>query len=185
MKRVASPSPCRSSHSSRGGSAHAQTQLKIATLAPEGSSWMNAVPRVGPSNVEEHTARQDQGEVLRRRHRRATSATRCARCASASSTARPSPPSASASSTSEVRVLELPMLIKNYEELDYVRNKLDARLPQEVRGEGLRAAGLGRRRPGAHLLERASQVEGRPGADQAVGLDRRPDRARAVPAARA
>ena len=43
----------------------------------------------------------------------------------------------------EVRVLELPMLINNYDELDYVRNKLDADLRKKFEDKGYVLLGWG------------------------------------------
>lgn len=119
---------------SLGGAAHAQTTLKIATLAPEGSSWMVQFHEWG-KNVEDHTggklkvkffaggAAGDERDAVRKM--------RLGQLNGAAVTA-----IGLGLINSEVRVLELPMLINNYEELDYVRNKLDGELRQKFIDKG-------------------------------------------------
>ncbi|HEX4459907.1 MAG TPA: TRAP transporter substrate-binding protein DctP, partial [Polyangia bacterium] len=103
-----------------GGAARAQTPvtLKIATLAPEGSSWMVQFHEWA-KNVEEHTggrvkvkffsggAAGDERDAVRKM--------RLGQLNGAAVTA-----IGLGLINSEVRVLELPMLINNYDELDYV-----------------------------------------------------------------
>lgn len=117
-----------------GGTARAQTQLKIATLAPEGSSWMVAFHEWA-KNVEEHTSGKikvkffaggtagDERDAVRKM--------RLGQLNGAAVTA-----IGLGLINSEVRVLELPMLIDNYGELDFVRNKLDADIRKKFEEKG-------------------------------------------------
>src|SRR3954467_4279724 len=119
-----------------GGStaARAQTQLKIATLAPEGSAWMVAFHEWA-KNVEEHTSGKvkvkffaggtagDERDAVRKM--------RLGQLNGAAVTA-----IGLGLINSEVRVLELPMLINSYDELDFVRNKLDADLRKKFEEKG-------------------------------------------------
>ena len=119
-----------------GGAARAQTPvtLKIATLAPEGSSWMVQFHEWA-KNVEEHTggkvkikffsggAAGDERDAVRKM--------RLGQLNGAAVTA-----IGLGLINSEVRVLELPMLVNSYEELDYVRTKLDAELHQKFTEKG-------------------------------------------------
>jgi TRAP-type transport system periplasmic protein len=117
-----------------GGAARAQTTLKIATLAPEGSSWMNAFHE-WQKNVEEHTGGKvrikffaggtagDERDAVRKM--------RLGQLNGAAVTA-----IGLGLINSEVRVLELPMLINNYDELDFVRTKLDAELRKKFDDKG-------------------------------------------------
>lgn len=117
-----------------GGAAHAQTTLKIATLAPEGSAWMVAFHEWA-KNVEEHTSGKikvkffaggtagDERDAVRKM--------RLGQLNGAAVTA-----IGLGLINSEVRVLELPMLINSYDELDYVRNKLDAELRKKFEDKG-------------------------------------------------
>jgi TRAP-type transport system periplasmic protein len=121
---------------SLGGAARAQTPtvLKIATLAPEGSSWMVQFHEWA-KNVEEHTggkvkikffaggAAGDERDAVRKM--------RLGQLNGAAVTA-----IGLGLINSEVRVLELPMLINTYDELDYVRTKLDAELRQKFVDKG-------------------------------------------------
>ena len=117
-----------------GGAAHAQSTLKIATLAPEGSAWMVAFHEWA-KNVEEHTGGKvkvkffaggtagDERDAVRKM--------RLGQLNGAAVTA-----IGLGLINSEVRVLELPMLINSYDELDYVRNKLDADLRKKFEDKG-------------------------------------------------
>src|SRR5438270_983633 len=117
-----------------GGVARAQSTLKIATLAPEGSAWMVAFHEWG-KNVEEHTGGKikvkffaggtagDERDAVRKM--------RLGQLNGAAVTA-----IGLGLINSEVRVLELPMLINNYEELDFVRNKLDTELRKKFEDKG-------------------------------------------------
>lgn len=118
-----------------GGVARAQTTtLKIATLAPEGSAWMVAFHEWA-KNIEQHT----QGKVRVKffaggtagDERDAVRKMRLGQLNGAAVTA-----IGLGLINSEVRVLELPMLINNYDELDYVRNKLDADLRKKFEDKG-------------------------------------------------
>ena len=119
-----------------GGVARAQaTQtLKIATLAPEGSAWMVAFHEWA-KNIEQHT----QGKVRVKffaggtagDERDAVRKMRLGQLNGAAVTA-----IGLGLINSEVRVLELPMLINSYDELDYVRNKLDADLRKKFQDKG-------------------------------------------------
>jgi TRAP-type C4-dicarboxylate transport system substrate-binding protein len=117
-----------------GGVARAQSTLKIATLAPEGSAWMVAFHEWA-KNVEEHTAGKvkvkffaggtagDERDAVRKM--------RLGQLNGAAVTA-----IGLGLINSEVRVLELPMLINSYEELDFVRNKLDQDLRKKFDEKG-------------------------------------------------
>lgn len=116
------------------GVARAQATLKIATLAPEGSAWMVAFHEWA-KNVEEHTGGKvkvkffaggtagDERDAVRKM--------RLGQLNGAAVTA-----IGLGLINSEVRVLELPMLIDTYAELDYVRNKLDAELRKKFEDKG-------------------------------------------------
>src|SRR3954469_12240457 len=117
-----------------GGIARAQSTLKIATLAPEGSAWMVAFHEWA-KNVEEHTSGKvkvkffaggtagDERDAVRKM--------RLGQLNGAAVTA-----IGLGLINSEVRVLELPMLINSYDELDFVRNKLDADLRKKFDDKG-------------------------------------------------
>ncbi|MGZ3429419.1 MAG: TRAP transporter substrate-binding protein, partial [Polyangia bacterium] len=114
--------------------ARAQSTLKIATLAPEGSAWMVAFHEWA-KNVEEHTGGKvkvkffaggtagDERDAVRKM--------RLGQLNGAAVTA-----IGLGLINSEVRVLELPMLISTYEELDFVRNKLDSDLRKKFEDKG-------------------------------------------------
>jgi TRAP-type C4-dicarboxylate transport system substrate-binding protein len=118
-----------------GFSASAQEHtLKIATLAPEGSSWMNLFHAWG-KQVEEHSAGKVKVKFysggVAGDERDAVRKMRLGQINGAAVTSiglgliQP-----------EVRVLELPMLIKTYDEMDYVRNTLDADLRKKFEEKG-------------------------------------------------
>jgi TRAP-type C4-dicarboxylate transport system substrate-binding protein len=108
--------------------AHAQETLKLATLAPEGSAWMKLFHEWG-RGLEEHTGGKlkvkfyaggvqgDERDAVRKMRLQQLNA-------------------AAVTSIglgliqSELRVLELPMLVRTYDELDYLRTKLDDELRQ-------------------------------------------------------
>jgi TRAP-type C4-dicarboxylate transport system substrate-binding protein len=112
----------------------AQTQLKVATLAPEGSSWMNLFHEWG-KNVEAHSNGKlkvkfyaggvagDERDAVRKMRLGQINA--AAVTAIGLGLIQP-----------EVRVLELPMLVRSYDELDYVRTKLDADLRKKFEDKG-------------------------------------------------
>src|SRR5690242_19078919 len=115
--------------------ARAQDHIfKIATLAPEGSSWMNLFHGMGNA-VEEHSAGKikikfysggvagDERDAVRKM--------RLGQINGAAVTA-----TGLGLIQSEVRVLELPMLIHNYEELDFLRDKLDVDLRKKFEETG-------------------------------------------------
>jgi TRAP-type C4-dicarboxylate transport system substrate-binding protein len=116
------------------GGARAQEQLKIATLAPEGSSWMNLF-HDWAKNVEEHT----QGKIkikfyaggIAGDERDAVRKMRLGQINGAAVTA-----IGLGLIQSEVRVLELPMLIRSYDELDYVRAKLNDEIRKKFEDKG-------------------------------------------------
>jgi TRAP-type transport system periplasmic protein len=109
-------------------------QFKIATLAPEGSSWMNLFHQWGKA-VEEHSAGKikikfyaggvagDERDAVRKM--------RLGQINGAAVTA-----IGLGLIQSQVRVLELPMLINNYAELDYVRNKFSDELRRMFEDKG-------------------------------------------------
>jgi TRAP-type C4-dicarboxylate transport system substrate-binding protein len=117
------------------GAAGAQEHtLKIATLAPEGSLWMTLFHAWGKT-VEEHTAGKlkvkfyaggvagDERDAVRKM--------RLGQINGAAVTA-----IGLGLIQSEVRVLELPMLIASYEELDFVRTKLDSEIRKKFEDKG-------------------------------------------------
>jgi hypothetical protein len=121
--------------------AQAQTVIKVATLAPEGSAWMNLFHEWG-HNVEAHSAGKlkikfyaggvagDERDAVRKMRLHQINA-------------------AAVTSIglgliqSEVRVLELPMLIKNYDELDYVRNAMSDEFRKKFEEKGYVLLGWG------------------------------------------
>jgi TRAP-type C4-dicarboxylate transport system substrate-binding protein len=117
------------------GAARAQEHtLKIATLAPEGSLWMNLFHQWG-KNVEEHTAGKVKVKFyaggVAGDERDAVRKMRLGQINGAAVTA-----IGLGLIQSEVRVLELPMLIASYDELDYVRNKLDGEIRKKFEEKG-------------------------------------------------
>jgi len=134
MKRIALASAFALFALCSSGVARAQSTLKIATLAPEGSAWMVAFHEWA-KNVEEHTGGKikikffaggtagDERDAVRKM--------RLGQLNGAAVTA-----IGLGLINSEVRVLELPMLIDTYGELDFVRNKLDAELRQKFVDKG-------------------------------------------------
>jgi TRAP-type C4-dicarboxylate transport system substrate-binding protein len=116
------------------GGARGQEVLKIATLAPEGSSWMTLFHEWA-KNVEEKTGGKikikfyaggvagDERDAVRKM--------RLGQINGAAVTA-----IGLGLINSEVRVLELPMLINSAEELDYVRTKLDKELRKKFEDKG-------------------------------------------------
>ncbi len=123
------------------GLLRAQTVLKLATLAPEGSSWMNLFHEWG-RNIESKTAGKlkvkfyaggvagDERDVVRKM--------RLGQLNGAAVTA-----IGLGLIQSEVRVLELPMMIKNYAELDHVRNAMDADFRKKFDEKGYVLLGWG------------------------------------------
>jgi TRAP-type C4-dicarboxylate transport system substrate-binding protein len=134
MKRIVALALGLVAFSVAGAARAQQTVLKIATLAPEGSSWMNQFHELGKS-VEEHTGGKikikffaggtagDERDAVRKM--------RLGQLNGAAVTA-----IGLGLINSEVRVLELPMLVNSYDELDYVRNKLDAELRKKFEEKG-------------------------------------------------
>jgi TRAP-type C4-dicarboxylate transport system substrate-binding protein len=114
--------------------AGAQENLKIATLAPEGSSWMNLLHDWGKA-VEEKTAGKVRVKFyaggVAGDERDAVRKMRLGQINGAVVTS-----IGLGLIQSEVRVLELPMLIANYDELDFVRNKLDADIRKKFEDKG-------------------------------------------------
>ncbi len=118
------------------GLAHADDPkiLKIATLAPEGSSWMKLFHEWG-NNIEKRTGgrvklkfyaggiKGDERDAVRRM--RGGEINGAAVTAVGLGLIQP-----------EVRVLEVPFLFRGYEELDHVRNKLDAEFKKKFEERG-------------------------------------------------
>jgi TRAP-type C4-dicarboxylate transport system substrate-binding protein len=108
--------------------------LKFATLAPEGSAWMTLLHGWAKS-LEEHSAGRlkvkfypggvagDERDAVRKM--------RLGQINGAAVTS-----IGLGLIQSEVRVLELPMLISSYDELDYVRTKLDADIRKKFEDKG-------------------------------------------------
>ncbi len=123
------------------GRAHAQTVIKLATLAPEGSAWMN-IFHEWARNVEAHTSGKvkikfyaggvagDERDAVRKM--------RLGQLNAAAVTA-----IGLGLIQSEVRVLELPLMVKTYAELDYVRNTLDAEFRKKFDEKGYVLLGWG------------------------------------------
>jgi TRAP-type C4-dicarboxylate transport system substrate-binding protein len=120
-----------------GASAQAEEQqhtLKIATLAPEGSSWMNLFHAWG-KQVEEHSGGKIKVKFyaggIAGDERDAVRKMRLGQINAAAVTSiglgliQP-----------EVRVLELPMLVNTYDEMDYIRGTMDADLRKKFEDKG-------------------------------------------------
>jgi TRAP-type C4-dicarboxylate transport system substrate-binding protein len=124
-----------------GGAARAQTVIKVATLAPEGSSWMNLFHEWG-RNVETHSGGKlkikfyaggvagDERDAVRKM--------RLGQLNAAAVTA-----IGLGLIQSEVRVLELPLMVKSYAELDYIRNAMDAEFRKKFEEKGYVLLGWG------------------------------------------
>ncbi len=114
---------------------HAQEHvIKIASLAPEGSSWMLLFHGWGKA-LEEHSAGKIKVKFyaggVAGDERDAVRKMRLGQINGAAVTA-----IGLGLIQSEVRVLELPMLIKTYDELDYVRSHLDADIRKKFDDKG-------------------------------------------------
>jgi TRAP-type C4-dicarboxylate transport system substrate-binding protein len=121
--------------------AGAQTVIKLATLAPEGTSWMNLFHEWS-RNVESHSGGKikikfyaggvagDERDAVRKM--------RLGQLNGAAVTA-----IGLGLIQSEVRVLELPFMVKNYAELDYIRNAMDAELRKKFEDKGYVLLGWG------------------------------------------
>jgi TRAP-type C4-dicarboxylate transport system substrate-binding protein len=108
--------------------------IKIATLAPEGSSWMILFHQWGKA-VEEHSGGKlkikfyaggvagDERDAVRKMRLGQINA--AAVTSIGLGLIQP-----------EVRVLEVPMLVRTYDELDYARNTLDADLRKKFEDKG-------------------------------------------------
>jgi TRAP-type transport system periplasmic protein len=118
-----------------GGVARAQEHvLKIATLAPEGSSWMNLFHQWG-KQVEANSGGKIKVKFyaggVAGDERDAVRKMRLGQINGAAVTSiglgliQP-----------EVRVLELPMLVNTYEEMDFIRNTMDAELRKKFEEKG-------------------------------------------------
>jgi len=106
--------------------AHAVTRFKIATLAPEGTTWMKVMKEMA-DEVKKNTAGEvelrffpggvmgDEGDVIRKMH--------FGQLQGGGFTGR-----GLGEVNSEERVLELPLLFENYKEVDCVLGKLNDRL---------------------------------------------------------
>ena len=111
-----------------------ESTIKIATLAPEGSSWMNLFHAWGKT-VEEHSGGKIKVKFyaggVAGDERDAVRKMRLGQINAAAVTSiglgliQP-----------EVRVLELPMLINTYDEMDFVRNTMDADLRKKFEEKG-------------------------------------------------
>lgn len=115
--------------------AHAQEHtIKLATLAPEGSSWMNLfhawAKQVGERSGGKLKMKFYAGGITGD-ERDAVRKMRLGQINAAAVTA-----IGLSLIQSEVRVLELPLLVKNYEELDYIRTRLDAEFRKKFEEKG-------------------------------------------------
>lgn len=108
--------------------------LKIATLAPEGSSWMNLFHGWG-KQVEEHSAGKIKVKFyaggVAGDERDAVRKMRLGQINGAAVTS-----IGLGLIQSEVRVLELPMLVQSYDELDYIRNKMNDEIRKKFDDKG-------------------------------------------------
>jgi TRAP-type C4-dicarboxylate transport system substrate-binding protein len=108
--------------------------LKIATLAPEGSSWMILFHQWAKA-IEEHSGGKIKVKFyaggVAGDERDAVRKMRLGQINGAAVTA-----IGLGLIQSEVRVLELPMLVHSYDELDYIRNTLDADLRKKFEEKG-------------------------------------------------
>jgi TRAP-type transport system periplasmic protein len=122
-------------------SARAQETLKIATLAPEGSIWMILLHEWG-KNIEDHTGGKVRVKFfaggVAGDERDAVRKMRLGQINGAVVTS-----IGLGLINSEVRVLELPMLIASYDELDFVRNKLDGDIRKKFEEKGYVLLGWG------------------------------------------
>src|SRR5438477_2502677 len=114
--------------------ARAQEVLKLASLAPEGSIWM-VLLHDWAKNVEEHTGGKVKVKFyaggVAGDERDAVRKMRLGQINGAVVTS-----IGLGLIQSEVRVLELPMLVQSYQELDYVRNALDGDLRRKFEEKG-------------------------------------------------
>jgi TRAP-type C4-dicarboxylate transport system substrate-binding protein len=108
--------------------------LKIATLAPEGSAWMNLF-HGWQKALEEHSGGKIRVKFyaggVAGDERDAVRKMRLGQINGAAVTS-----IGLGLIQSEVRVLELPMMVQNYEELDYLRIKLDAEIRKKFEEKG-------------------------------------------------
>ncbi|HZS38807.1 MAG TPA: TRAP transporter substrate-binding protein DctP [Polyangia bacterium] len=108
--------------------------FKIATLAPEGSSWMNLFHTWGKA-VEEHSAGKIKVKFypggVAGDERDAVRKMRLGQINGAAVTA-----IGLGLIQSEIRVLELPLMIRDYAELDYIRNKFSDEIRKKFEEKG-------------------------------------------------
>lgn len=108
--------------------------IKVATLAPEGSSWMNLFHGWGKA-IEEHSAGKIKVKFyaggVAGDERDAVRKMRLGQINAAAVTS-----IGLGLIQSEVRVLELPLLVQSYEELDYARGKLDHDIRKKFEDKG-------------------------------------------------
>src|SRR5947209_667973 len=112
----------------------ATTTFKIATLAPEGSSWMNLFHAWGKA-VEEHSAGKIKVKFypggVAGDERDAVRKMRLGQINGAAVTA-----IGLGLIQSEIRVLELPLMIRDYAELDHIRNKFSDEIRKKFEDKG-------------------------------------------------
>jgi TRAP-type C4-dicarboxylate transport system substrate-binding protein len=114
--------------------------LKIATLAPAGTSWMQSM-QAGADRIRERTAGRVElkfypGGVMgndQSVHRKI----RIGQLHGGAFT-----PSGLAHANSSIQVLSLPMLFKNLEEVDYVRERMDSIIERQMKGSGFVILGI-------------------------------------------
>jgi len=108
--------------------------FKIATLAPEGSSWMNLFHAWGKA-VEEHSSGKIKVKFypggVAGDERDAVRKMRLGQINGAAVTA-----IGLGLIQSEIRVLELPLMIRDYAELDYIRNKFSDEIRKKFEEKG-------------------------------------------------
>jgi len=120
--------------------AQAQTTLKIATLAPDGTSWMHAM-RDGAAEIETRT----EGRVKLKFYPGGIMGTdqavlkkiRIGQLHGGALTA-----GSIAEIYPDAQIYSLPLLFRDYDEVDYVRGHMDDRLSQGLKEKGYEVVGL-------------------------------------------
>jgi TRAP-type C4-dicarboxylate transport system substrate-binding protein len=111
-----------------------ENTIKMATLAPEGSAWMS-IFHTWAKDVEEHSSGRIKVKFyaggVAGDERDAVRKMRLGQINAAAVTA-----IGLGLIASEVRVLELPMMVGSYDELDYIRTKLDSEFRKKFEEKG-------------------------------------------------
>ncbi|MCH9025754.1 MAG: TRAP transporter substrate-binding protein DctP [Proteobacteria bacterium] len=115
-------------------------QLKIATLTPEGSGWMESM-RAGAKEIKERT----EGRVIVKLYGGGTQGSdktvlrkmRAGQLQGATFTG-----SGLADRFSTIQLYSMPMVFKSLDEVDYVRERMDAKLMEGMKSAGLISFGI-------------------------------------------